>query len=72
MEGEKIVQAWHFAEDGWPDEHYSICTFKFKKLDNKTKLTLQQTDVPEHKVAELTEGWKLYYWKPMKALLKKQ
>ena len=72
VEGEKIIQAWHFAEDGWPDDHYSICTFKFKKLDNKTKLTLQQTDVPAHKVEELSEGWRLYYWKPMKALLKKQ
>ena len=30
-EGKKIIQAWHFAEDGWPDDHFSICTFEFKK-----------------------------------------
>ena len=31
IEGQKIVQAWHFAEDGWPDDHFSICTFDFEK-----------------------------------------
>ncbi len=69
IEGKKIVQAWHFAEDGWPDDHFSICTFLFEKVGNKTKLIFQQTDIPEHKVEELKEGWKQYYWKPMKKFL---
>jgi activator of HSP90 ATPase len=69
-EGEKIVQAWHFAEDGWPDEHYSICTFLFEASGNKTKLSFEQTDVPEHKAEELAGGWKQFYWQPMKAWLK--
>lgn len=30
IEGEKIVQAWHFAEEGWPEDHFSICTFEFQ------------------------------------------
>jgi activator of HSP90 ATPase len=68
--GEKIVQAWHFAEDGWPDDHYSTCTFVFEKVNSKTKLTFTQTDVPEHKVEELENGWKEIYWNPMKAYLK--
>jgi len=25
--GKKIVQAWHFKEVGWPDDHFSECTF---------------------------------------------
>lgn len=70
VRGEKIVQAWHFAEDGWPEDHFSVCTFVFKDLDNKTKLTFLQKDVPEHKVEALKEGWKQYYWQPMKAYLK--
>jgi activator of HSP90 ATPase len=70
-EGKKIVQAWHFEEDGWPKDHYSICTFKFDKTGDKTKLTFLQTGVPEHKVEELKGGWKQYYWEPMKAYLKK-
>jgi activator of HSP90 ATPase len=70
-EGEKIVQAWHFAENGWPDDHFTICTFLFETAKGKTKLTFEQTDVPAHKVNELTSGWKQFYWEPMKSLLKK-
>ena len=68
--GKKIVQAWHFAEEGWPDDHFSICTFKLEKLGDKTKLSFLQTGVPEHKVEELNGGWKQFYWEPMKAYLK--
>ena len=70
-EGKKIVQAWHFAEDGWPDDHYSICTFKFEIKGTGTKLTFTQTSVPEHKVESLKSGWKEFYWQPMKEYLKK-
>lgn len=68
---EKIVQAWHFAEEGWPDDHFSICTFALIQTGNKTKLIFTQTGIPEHKVASLTNGWKDYYWKPLKQFFKK-
>lgn len=67
--GKKIVQGWHFAEDGWPDEHYSLCTFIFEPEGEGTKLTFEQKDIPEHKVADLTVGWKQYYWDPMRKYL---
>jgi activator of HSP90 ATPase len=70
-QGKKIVQAWHFAEDGWPEEHFSICTFLFENNGAKTKLVFQQTGIPEHKVEALKSGWKEFYWNPMKAYLKK-
>jgi activator of HSP90 ATPase len=70
IKGEKIVQAWHFAEDGWPDDHFSICTFELEKTDNKTKLKFLQTNVPEHKVDSLKDGWKQFYWRPMKVYLR--
>ncbi|MEP6949520.1 MAG: SRPBCC family protein [Ginsengibacter sp.] len=70
VEGKKIVQAWHFAEDGWPDDHYSTCTFLFEQMGDSTKLTFLQTGVPEHKVESLKGGWKCFYWKPMEAWLK--
>jgi activator of HSP90 ATPase len=69
-EGKKIVQAWHFAEEGWPDDHFSICTFQLERAGNKTKLIFLQTDVPEHKVESIKEGWKQYYWDAMKAYLR--
>lgn len=69
VKNEKIVQAWHFAEDGWPDDHFSICTFLLEQIGNKTKLTFMQTGVPEHKVAALSSCWKDYYWEPLMAYL---
>jgi activator of HSP90 ATPase len=69
-EGKKIVQAWHFAEDGWPDDHFSICTFTLSKDGKGTKLAFTQTEIPEHKAKPLANGWKEYYWEPMKAYLK--
>jgi activator of HSP90 ATPase len=70
VKGKKIIQAWHFAEDGWPDDHFSICTFKFEKEGEKTKLRFLQTNVPEHKVGSLKEGWKEFYWDAIKSYLK--
>jgi len=70
-DGKKIVQAWHFAEDGWPDDHFSVCSFAFQKKDNQTKLVFTQTGIPEHKAEDLKEGWKKFYWQPMKTWLKK-
>ena len=70
IENKKIVQAWHFAEDGWPEDHYSICAFTLESLENKTKLTFTQTDIPAHKAEELERGWNDYYWKPIKEYLK--
>ena len=69
IEGKKIVQGWHFKEEGWPDDHFSICTFSFAKVAGGTKLTFTQKAIPAHKVEVLKEGWKLYYWQPMKAYL---
>jgi activator of HSP90 ATPase len=70
IEGKKIVQAWHFTEDGWPEEHFSMCTFLLEQVGNKTKLKFLQTGVPEDSVESLCKGWKEFYWEPMKAWLK--
>jgi activator of HSP90 ATPase len=70
VKGKKIVQAWHFAEEGWPDDHLSICTFELEQSGDKTKLRFLQTNVPEHTVASISDGWKQYYWNGMKAYLK--
>ena len=70
-EGKKIVQAWHFKEDGWPEDHFSTCTFIFNKTDEGCLLDFTQTGIPEHKVEALTQGWNDYYWEPMRSLLAK-
>ncbi|MEI8203699.1 MAG: SRPBCC domain-containing protein [Bacteroidota bacterium] len=70
VEGEKIVQAWHFNEEGWPSNHFSFCTFKFKIVGIKTILSFIQRNVPAHKYDEIKAGWRQYYWNPMKKYLK--
>jgi activator of HSP90 ATPase len=65
----RIVQAWNFLEDGWPADHYSICTFEFEKMGKQTKMRFTQTHVPAHKAEALKDGWKTYYWNPIKQML---
>lgn len=71
IEGQKIEQAWVFQEDGWPEDHYTICTFLLELSTKGTKLVFIQQGVPEHKYESIKEGWKTYYWEPMQQLLKK-
>ncbi|MBX7124116.1 MAG: SRPBCC domain-containing protein [Cyclobacteriaceae bacterium] len=72
VEGKKIVQAWHFAEDGWPEDHFSTCTFTFQKSATGTRLTFVQQGIPDHLVESLKGGWKQYYWEPMKLQLSRK
>ena len=72
VRGKKIVQAWHFEEDGWPENHFSICNFEFEKVGDKTKLRFIQSEVPVHKVESLKEGWKQFYWDAIKKYLKSE
>jgi activator of HSP90 ATPase len=70
VKGKKIVQAWHFAENGWPDDHYSICNFELEQVGKKTRLRFLQTEVPENNVKSLKDGWKQFYWDAIKTYLK--
>ena len=69
LQKEKNIQAWHFAEEGWPPDRFLVCTFNFKKNVNGIKLEFIQKDVPEHKVLSISNGWKEHYWEPMKEYL---
>lgn len=63
--GKKIVQAWHFDEDQWPRNHYSICTFELKPHEGGCQLKFEQSDIPEQYRQQLQQGWQDYYWKPL-------
>lgn len=65
----KIVQTWR-AED-WPGGHYSKVTFSLVKVAGGTRLTFIQTGVPEEQQEDVSQGWKDYYWTPMKEMLEK-
>ena len=67
IEDKKIVQTWR--ADDWPKDHYSIVVFDISKAKNGAKLVFTQKDVPLEQFKDISNGWKEYYWKPMKLML---
>ena len=63
----KIVQTWRASD--WPEGHYSKVTFSFKEIPGGTRLTFTQTDVPAKQYDDISQGWRDYYWAPMKEML---
>lgn len=69
-EGKKIVQEWKSEEENWPENHYSKIVFDFEKTGKGTKLKFTQARVPEKCFKAINQGWKDYYWNPMKEYFK--
>ena len=66
---EKIVQTWR-AND-WPAGHYSRVTFAIKEVKGGASLTFTQSGVPEDQFEDVAQGWRDWYWLPMKQMLEK-
>jgi activator of HSP90 ATPase len=67
----KIVQAWRtteFSVDA-PDSKLEII---IEATETGSKLTLIHSNVPEDQVDEYKEGWKDFYFDPMKIYFKKK
>ena len=67
---QKIVQSWRYSD--WPEGHYSKATFSLINISSGTRLTFTQTGVPEEFYDDIRQGWRGYYWEPMKEMLEKQ
>jgi activator of HSP90 ATPase len=67
MPDKKIVQTWRYSD--WPEGHYSTATFALEEVEKGTRLKFTQTDVPDDKYEDIKQGWKDYYWVPMKEIL---
>lgn len=65
-----IVQQWRASD--WPKDHYSIATFRIKAAKNGTELVFTQTNIPDNKAKEISQGWIDFYWNPMKLFLEKK
>lgn len=63
----KILQTWRASD--WPEGHYSQVTFSLKEVESRTRLTFTQTGVPEEHYEDISQGWRDYYWAPMKKML---
>jgi len=66
---EKIVQSWRGSD--WPEDHYSKATFSLQQVEGGTRLIFTQTGVPQDQYGSISQGWRDYYWKPMKKMLEK-
>jgi activator of HSP90 ATPase len=62
-----IVQEWRGDEEGWPEDHFSVARFRFTKVKGGTRLDFTQTGVPVSCYEMIADGWREYYWAPMKA-----
>ncbi len=67
IEDKKIVQSWR-AED-WPEDQISKITITLKEAKGITSLGFKQTGVPESFFNDISQGWKEYYWGPLKRML---
>jgi activator of HSP90 ATPase len=65
----KIVQTWR--ADDWPEGHYSRVTFSLTNAGGGTRLAFTQSDVLEEQYDDVAQGWRDYYWKPLKEMLEK-
>jgi activator of HSP90 ATPase len=65
----KIVQSWRASD--WPEGHYSKVTFSLKEVEGGTHLTFTQAGVPGEQYEDISQGWRDYYWAPMKKMLGK-
>ncbi len=65
----KIVQTWRASD--WPEGLYSKVTFLLNKIDGGTRLNFTHTGIPEKQFNDIAQGWRDYYWAPMKAMLEK-
>jgi activator of HSP90 ATPase len=63
--GRKIVQEWtstDFPEGAAPSRFEIV----LKKAKGGTELTITHSGVPEEIAEDIDQGWKDYYWEPMK------
>jgi uncharacterized protein YndB with AHSA1/START domain len=66
----RIVQAWRAK--GWPPGAHSIASFSLsRKKGGRTRISFTHVGVPASRFKDINEGWKTFYWKPLKAYLEK-
>jgi activator of HSP90 ATPase len=61
----RIVLAWRST--GWPEGHYSIAQFELTPSKGGTRLVFSQFGIPSDDFEDIRDGWKQYYWGPLKA-----
>lgn len=71
MKGKKIIQSWKVTDANWPETHFSEVIFELKKKGIGTEINFTLELVPAASAKTFVNGWKKYYWQPMKAYFAK-
>lgn len=67
----KLVMDWSTTE--WPDSYPpSKLTLVFKENDRGTSITLLHEKVPASQVRDYAQGWKDFYWHPLRDYFSKK
>jgi len=68
--GKRILHEWTTTE--WPKGYPpSLVELILKPKGKKTELTMIHSKVPAEQAADYAQGWKDYYWEPMKKYFEK-
>jgi activator of HSP90 ATPase len=69
-EGKKVILEWKTTE--WPTGYPpSFVKLTFKEKGKRTELTMVHSRVPAEQAKEYAQGWKDYYWEPLKEYFRK-
>jgi activator of HSP90 ATPase len=66
----RIVQAWR--HDDFPEGLYSIVVMDLETTESGSRISFNQTGVPEEASGWLTEAWKKDFWVPISEHLNDQ
>jgi activator of HSP90 ATPase len=67
----KIVQNWRTTEFNEKEDD-SILEVIFEKAGDNTRLILRHSNIPEGQGEDYKQGWKVFYFKPMKQYYNKK
>lgn len=63
-QNKKIIQQWTCND--FPKDHFTEIKIELKKHLNGTRLIFTQKKIPAGSFKDITNGWKEFYWKPLK------
>lgn len=62
----KIVQEWYFGEQ----KEKSIVTIELKESGKQTLIEMHHSNIPDNDFDDIEQGWRAYYWTPVKNYFK--
>ncbi len=68
--GQMVVQRWRSTKF-YETDHDSILILRFIQESKRGRIDLVHANVPKQDYMGVIEGWDTYYWKPLRAYLKK-